>query len=147
MNAKSKNILKQAKSPSEIADCFEAYRELRPHLTDQQAFVTQVLQQQKEGFEIHALYQGETIVGCIGFRSMTTFAWGKILYIDDLITRESHRGHGYGSQLLTYAIEKAKSEGYDQVHLDTGYTRHAAHRAYLKHGFELNCHHMALKIT
>jgi hypothetical protein len=29
------------------------------------------------------------------------------------------------------------------VHLDTGYHRHLAHRAYLKNGFQIDCHHMA----
>jgi hypothetical protein len=33
------------------------------------------------------------------------------------------------------------------VHLDTGYHRQAAHKAYLRNGFELNCHHLAWKVV
>ena len=73
-------------------------------------------------------------------------AWGRILYIDDLITREKTRGKGYGKILLDHVTKIAKEAKCNQVHLDTGYTRHAAHKVYLKHGFELNAHHLALKL-
>lgn len=134
-------------SSAEIDECHEAYLELRPHLMDADEFVTQVLLQMVEGFQIHAIREESGVVACIGYRVMTTLAWGKILYIDDLIVRESTRGKGYGSQLLKHAIAHAKEIGCNQVHLDTGYTRHAAHKAYLKHGFEINCHHMALQLS
>jgi GNAT superfamily N-acetyltransferase len=77
---------------------------------------------------------------------MTTLAWGKILYIDDLITKNTFTGKGYGKMLLDHATKIAKDNACQQVHLDTGYTRHAAHRLYLKQGFELNCHHLVLKL-
>jgi hypothetical protein len=35
-----------------------------------------------------------------------------------------------------HAILIAKDNACDQVHLDTVYARHAAHRAYIKQGFE-----------
>lgn len=132
--------------PQDIAQCFEAFLELRPSLTDKQAFVDQVLAQQKEGYQIVAVFHEDQVVACIGFRIMTFLAWGKILYIDDLITREAFRGKGYGKALLTYATDFAVQNGCGQVHLDTGYARYAAHKAYLTHGFELHCHHLALQL-
>ncbi len=121
--------------------------ELRPHLTDKEVFVAQVMQQQKEGYEIIAAYEQEEGVACIGFRFLTTLAWGKILYIDDLITKEKTRGKGYGKILLDHVIQIARERLCQEVHLDTGYARHAAHKVYLKQGFEFNCHHLALKMT
>ncbi len=139
--------IKSLKTHDEIAGSFDTFCELRPHLTDKEVFVAQVIQQQKEGYEIIAAYEQEEVVACIGFRFLTTLAWGKILYIDDLITKEKTRGKGYGKILLDHAIQIARERLCQEVHLDTGYARHAAHKVYLKQGFEFNCHHLALKLT
>ena len=139
--------IKALKTYDEIVQSFDAFCELRPHLTDKEVFVAQVMQQQKESYEIIATYEQEEVVACIGFRFLTTLAWGKILYIDDLITKEKTRGKGYGKILLDHVIQIAIERLCQEVHLDTGYTRHAAHKVYLKQGFEFNCHHLALKLT
>ena len=55
----------------------DAFLELRPHLRSKEIFVTQVTEQYKEGYEIIAAYAQEEIVACIGFRFLTTLAWGK----------------------------------------------------------------------
>jgi GNAT superfamily N-acetyltransferase len=138
--------IKALKTHDEIVQSFDAFCELRPHLTNKEVFVAQVIQQQKEGYEIIATYEQEEVVACIGFRFLTTLAWGKILYIDDLITKEKIRGKGYGKILLDHVIQIARERLCKEVHLDTGYARHAAHKVYLKQGFEFNCHHLALKL-
>ncbi len=140
--------IKPIHSPKEIERCFEVFLELRPHLKSKEAFVAQVLQQQQEGYQMVAIFvegENETVSG-IGFRILTTLAWGKILYIDDLITKEHLHGKGYASNLIKYIIAKAKELDCDQLHLDSGYTRNKAHRFYLKHGLELTCHHFSLKL-
>lgn len=139
--------IKSLKTHDEIAGSFDAFLELRPHLRSKEIFVTQVMEQYKEGYEIIAAYEQEEVVACIGFRFLTTLAWGKILYIDDLITKEKTRGKGYGKILLDHVIQIAREHLCKEVHLDTGYARHAAHKVYLKQGFEFNCHHLALKLT
>lgn len=139
--------LKCLKTHDEIAQAFDVFRELRPHLLDASLFVDQVLQQQKEGYEVVAVMENEDVVACMGFRLITTLAWGKILYIDDLITKELYRGKGYGKALLNKALEVAKKKGCKQVHLDTGYHRHSAHKIYLSQGFEFQCHHLALQVA
>ncbi len=131
----------------DIGRCFDVFQELRPHLNDLQQFIDQVMTQQKEGYKIFVISDDDVFVACIGFRLMTTLAWGKILYVDDLISKEAYRGKGYGRALLDYALTFAKENGCHQIHLDTGYTRHAAHKAYLRHGFEFHCHHLLRNIT
>lgn len=138
--------IKPITQTEEISRCFDAFLELRPHLRDQNAFVEHVIEQQKQGYHIFAISEETEVVACIGLRIMSMFAWGKILYIDDLITKEKCRGKGYGKALLEYAAKVAKDRGCDQIHLDTGYTRHAAHKLYLNQGFEFHCHHLALKV-
>jgi GNAT superfamily N-acetyltransferase len=139
--------IKTLKTHDEIAQSFDAFCELRPHLTDKEVFVARVIEQQKEGYEIIAAYEQEEVVACIGLRFLTTLAGGKILYIDDFITKEKTRGKGYGKILLDHVIQIARKHLCKEVHLDTGYARHAAHKVYLKRGFEFNCHHLALKLT
>lgn len=134
-------------SPEDIAIAHEAIIELRPHLTDKDTFVKQVQAQQKEGYQLVGLFDKKEMVACMGYRFITMLAWGKVLYVDDLITKASHRQNGYGSKLLDHAKGIAKEQECTQVHLDTGYNRHAAHKAYLKKGFEFCCHHLALNLA
>ena len=134
------------KTPEDIGRAFEAFAELRPHLTTQERFVAQAVDQYKEGYTILAVEKEGELVACVGFRFLTTLAWGKVLYIDDLVTHSKARGRGYGKALLDKVIDIARDHGCEQVHLDTGYARHVAHKVYLSKGFELVCHHLALKV-
>ena len=138
--------IKTLKTYDEIVQSFDAFIELRPHLASKENFVDQVIDQQKEGYEIIAIEENGEFVACIGFRFLATLAWDKILYIDDLITKEKTRGKGYGKILLDHVIQIAREHLCKEVHLDTGYTRHDAHKVYLKQGFEFNCHQLALKL-
>ncbi|EFC47340.1 GCN5-related N-acetyltransferase [Naegleria gruberi] len=142
MSSPSSHTILCISTPSQIASCLATYQELRPHLIDEQQFVLQIEHQQKQdGFRLNAISIGDEIVALVGYRIMTTTAWGKIVYIDDLVCKESHRGKGLGSQLLHFVDNFAKENGCKQVHLDSGYQRNAAHKVYLNNGYILGCHH------
>jgi GNAT superfamily N-acetyltransferase len=81
-----------------------------------------------------------------GFRFAEFLAWGKVLYIDDLTTLPEATSRGFAGTLMDWLVAHAKSSGCQGLHLDTGYTRHAAHRLYLRKGLQLNCHHLALDL-
>lgn len=138
--------IKSLKTHDEIMQSFYVFAELRPHLTSQASFTKQVIEQQKEGYEIIAIEEEDEIIACIGFRFLTNLAWGKVMYIDDLITRQKNRNQGCGKILLDRVIQIAREHSCDAVHLDTGYQRHAAHKVYLKQGFEFHSHHLSLKL-
>lgn len=135
-----------AEDPKEIARCFLVYRELRPQVEGESVFVEQMLRQKKEGFILAFYKEGDEVASCMGFRIYETFGWGKILYIDDLITREKSRKKGFAKILLNYALEVAKRENCDEMHLDSGHHRFEAHRLYLNFGFKITCHHFALSL-
>lgn len=137
-----KNLITQ----DEISQSYDAFLELRPHLLNVQSFVDQIKIQQKEGYKMVAILQDDEVVACIGFRIMNMLVYGKFLYVDDLITKEKWRRKGFGKILLDNVTEIAKNEGCTQIHLDSGYARFAAHKQYLKYGFQLNAHHFALKL-
>jgi GNAT superfamily N-acetyltransferase len=136
----------EALNEEDIRRCWPIFHELRPHLT-QDEFIRRWQAQRAEGYQIVFIESDATIVAAAGFRCMNTMAWGKILYLDDLIALHTQHGRGWGSALLMWLQGQARDRHCDAIHLDTGYHRHAAHKAYLRNGFELNCHHLAWKAT
>lgn len=135
-----------AADEAEVRSCWPVFSQLRPHLTGEEEFVKRWRVQRAEGYRILRAVEDGTALGAAGFRILHTMAWGRILYLDDLIVDESARGTGLGSRLLSELKEIARNEECDQVHLDTGYQRHAAHKAYLRAGFHLDCHHLAFAL-
>ena len=131
----------------QIRACYRVMHQLRPHFLLEKAFIEQVERQQAQGYHLLYIAENEEVQACAGFRFLEFLVWGKVLYIDDLITDKDARRKGYGSTLLKYLIEQAKNVQCDQVHLDSGYQRHDAHRLYLNHGFKLCCHHFALELA
>lgn len=125
-----------------VRRCFPVFRELRPHL-DPETFLHRWHIQSEQGYQIVYVEDAGTVAAAAGFREMTTMAWGHILYLDDLVTLPACRRKGYGSTLLRYVQAEAVDRGCQQLHLDTGYQRHAAHRSYLRNGFDLVSHHMS----
>lgn len=137
-----------ATTDAEILACFPAMLELRPHLKSPQAFLEQVRRQQAgAGYRLGYVRAGDAVPAVTGFRVYEYLAWGKILYIDDLVTLESARKHGHAAGLMDAVVAIAREEGCAAVHLDSGYTRNAAHRFYLKYGFEMTSHHFGLRLA
>ena len=136
--------IQKASTFEQIRSCYKVMRQLRPHLNDEKSFVEQVQRQIGEGYHLAYLQEGEEVRALAGFRFLEFLAWGRVLYIDDLITDTETRKNGHGGKLLKWVIEQAKEAKCDQVHLDSGPQRHDAHRLYLNHGFKIIGHHFAL---
>lgn len=134
-----------ANSDEEILSCFPAFSVLRPHIRESE-FLPQVRRQQAQSYQIVAAKDEDIVQSAAGFRFAEFLAWGKVLYIDDLATLPSGRSRGLAGALLDWLIGHAEQNGCRGVHLDTGYTRHSAHRLYLKKGLQLSSHHLALEL-
>jgi GNAT superfamily N-acetyltransferase len=135
-----------AKAEEEVRLCWPAFKELRPHLQSAEEFVQRWRQQIGEGYQIVYVRDGDSVPAAAGYRFLHTMAWGHILYIDDLVAVERCHGTGLGSMLLRHLQNEARRLHCDAVHLDTGYQRHLAHRAYLRNGFQLSCHHLSWRL-
>lgn len=129
----------------EIDRCFPVMAELRPHLVASE-FIRQVRRQQQNGYQLVYLDDRELIRAVAGFRLSECLAHGKFLYIDDLVTRSDDRSHGYGEALFHWLITYAKAHKCEQLSLDSGVQRFAAHRFYLRQRMEITSHHFALKL-
>ena len=139
--------IQRASTEEQIRACYRVMRQLRPHLTEEQAFVEQFQRQLVEGYHL-VYYQDNRLARALaGFRFLEFLAWGKVLYIDDLITDSETRRSGHGGKLLKWVIEQGKKAKCAQVHLDSGPQRHDAHRIYLNHCFKIIGHHFALDLN
>jgi len=94
--------IKIAITESEIAACFPAMRELRPHLTETD-FVSRVQRQMKNhGYVLVYVALQDEVVAVAGYRIAEFLAWGRTFYVDDLVCREAFRKQGYGGKLLDF---------------------------------------------
>ena len=131
----------------DIRRCFPVMAELRAHLTEA-AFVAQVQRQQRDSrYHLAALAQDSVVQAVAGYRFSEHLAWGRILYVDDLVTASAHRSQGYGETLFEWLREQARAAGCGELHLDSGVQRFGAHRFYLNQRMDISCHHFALKIA
>ncbi len=136
-----------AGNPAEIARCYPVVNQLRPNLT-REDFVGQVLRQiRRHGYRLAYLEQETGVVSCLGCRPTEHLAWGKILYIDDLVTLPEYRGSGFGTRLIGWAKDFAKAADCTQIHLDSGLSRVEAHRFYQAHGFEVRSLHFYVQVV
>lgn len=130
----------------ELERCFPVVHELRPAY-DRERFLAQVQRQTKQaGYAVAFLEDGGEVRSVAGFRVGELLAWHKILYVDDLVTREVDRSKGYGEALFDWLVERAKTLGCDELHLDSGVHRFGAHRFYLRKRMDITSHHFAMKL-
>jgi len=136
----------QATTDAMVLRCFPVVHELRPHIEAPEDLLARVRRQQEQGYRMAFLEQDGRVMSVAGFRIVEMLAWGKSMYVDDLITTSAARGSGCGSRLFDWLIAAARQAGCDQVHLDSGVHRFGAHRFYLHKGMDITSHHFALKL-
>lgn len=139
MNAR----IQAAEDPASIDRCYPVMRELRTHLTHTE-FRARVMRQQPLGYRLVYLEEAGEVRAVAGYRFLENLAWGKFLYVDDLVTHAADEGKGYGGRLFDWLVEEAKRAGCDAFHLDSGVQRFGAHRFYLGKLMNITCHHFAL---
>lgn len=135
-----------AETDEEIGACHVALRELRPHVTEDE-FLTRVRRQEQTGYRLAFLKHLDEVVAVAGFRIAENLAWGRFLYVDDLVTLSASRSHGFGSALLAWLKDHATCHGCEQIHLDSGVQRKDAHRFYEREGMAITSLHFAAPLT
>jgi GNAT superfamily N-acetyltransferase len=103
-------------------------------------------QAQVNDFQLAYLRDQNLIVAVAGFRIGYNLAWGHYLYVDDLVTRATHRSQGFGAILLRWLHDFARRAGCDQLHLDSGHQRKGAHQFYERHEMPSTALHFASAI-
>jgi GNAT superfamily N-acetyltransferase len=134
-----------AVTDADIAACFIVMRELRPHL-DEDQFLARVRRQEFSGYRLALARDAGQPVAVAGFRILENLAWGRFLYVDDLVTLPACRSQGYGAKLLAWLRERAAQENCAQLHLDSGTQRKDAHRFYEREGMTMSSFHFMERI-
>lgn len=137
--------IQTAQSDEQILDCFNLLKLLRPNL-ELSGFVEQVRLQEGEGYRLIFISDDAQVRCVAGFRTAHFLAWGKVLYVDDLITSPEARGTGFGTHLLKWLMGEARRLDCNAIHLDTGIERGEAHRLYLNLGMKINCLHLSMDL-
>jgi len=135
--------IKIMESDAEIMTCYPVLSQLRPHI-EKAGFVEQVKRLAADGYRLSALRDQGSIKVVAGFRVSESFAWGKYLYVDDLVSTETDRSRGHGSAMFDWLVAYARSMQCDQLHLESGVQRFGAHRFYLRKGMNISSHHFQL---
>lgn len=88
----------------------------------------------QEGYRLFAASTDGTVTGAIGWRIINDLAFGKSLYVDDLVVDEALRGGGVGAALLDFARSAARREGCTTLRLTSSFARKGAHAFYERKG-------------
>jgi GNAT superfamily N-acetyltransferase len=137
--------IKIAQNAGDITRCFDVMHELRPHLM-LESYLAQAARQQAQGWLLAFLECDDVIRSVAGYRIIENLAWGRILYVDDLVTRANDQGGGFGSALFDWLVAQARQHQCSQFHLDSGVQRFDAHRFYLHKRLDITCHHFAMRL-
>jgi GNAT superfamily N-acetyltransferase len=130
------DILEIEPGDDRLASVFSVMRELRPHL-DLDEFNRRYEVSHPEGYRVAAVFDGDECRACAGYRLMTNLVSGYHMYIDDLVTGEQWRSHGYGRLLNKYLTDLASKEGCSSVQLDSATHRREAHRFYFRERYAI----------
>jgi GNAT superfamily N-acetyltransferase len=147
MSERERMEVKVANTDAEILSCFPPLKVLRPHLQDAQELLSRARRQMREcGWCLLYVEDHGSVVACASVRIAEFLAWGKTIYVDDLVVLESHRGRGFADALMQWINAKGEETGCSQLHLDSGTQRLAAHRFYHRIGLSISSFHFFQKL-
>ena len=132
-------------TPEEFPIAAAVLLELRPVHGSAEALARAARGQATAGYRVAVVERDGAVLAAAGFRVQENLAFGRHVYVDDLVTAEEHRGHGAATALLAHLDALTAAEGCTQLHLDSGVIpeRQAAHRRYFSHGMRITSHHFA----
>ena len=124
-----------------------ALLELRPDIGTPWALAERVERQRAAGYRLVASFEPgvDDAAAVAGFRLAEGLAWGRHVYVDDLVTRAALRGRGHADAVMAWVADEARRLGCEQLHLDSGVgpDRADAHRFYFRHGMRIVSYHFA----
>lgn len=129
----------------EIRKVSPVLRQLRPHVSEEQ-LIERVRRQQAAGYLVAYLEEDGDVLCVAGYRFLENLAWGKFLYVDNLVTDSNKRSMGAGARLLSWLTEEARQQSCHALQLDSGVQRFGAHRFYFREGLEIRSYHFAIDL-
>ena len=118
-----------------LGELFSEESDFRPNQEKQLRGLRLIFEQPNRG-RVFVLRRDRTIVGMINLLfTISTAEGGFVLLLEDLVIHKEHRGHGFGSMLLNYAIEFARQKNFRRITLLTDRPELRSQSFFRKHGF------------
>lgn len=133
--------IRNLSTDEEIEATFTVMSQLRSHLARKEYLATIRGMEDSGGYRLAAGFEDERVRCVAGYRFMKLLAYGKVLYVDDLVTDETARSRDFGGRIIGWLENEARKNGCEQLHLDSGVQRHDAHRFYFREGIKISSYH------
>lgn len=154
-------LVKHATTENEISNCAPILLGLRPQHKSEKNIIEQIQYQRvNHAYEVIYIVHPDcsnsndevdangrkNIVACAGYFYSHSLGYGKTLFVEDLIVVEAERNKGYGTQLLQFLTDEAKNKECRSLRLNSEHDSHVAQKFFLRHGFDIVSHHLALEL-
>jgi len=127
--------IREARSDADYHKAYPVIRQLFPHL-DMQTYARRVFVARATGYRMFFGLVNDQVVGVIGLMPTHNLHDGYVTYIEHVVVDKKHRGHGYGSELIAFAEERALEEGCNLIELDTDTGAERAAKLYEESGYQ-----------
>jgi GNAT superfamily N-acetyltransferase len=139
--------IKEARDAAALRRIHPVIQLLRPHIRTVDDLIERAQRQQKmSDWRLIYVEDAGAPVAVASFRISEWLAWGKALYVDDLVALESHRGRGFAEALMLWMEDLARREGCCEFHLDSGTHRLGAHRFYHRLKLSISSFHFSKRL-
>ncbi len=120
---------------------FELLRTLRPCLTrpESDRFLAEG---SRQGLRCVAALGPQGEMAAVALYRILSTSRGRIVFLDDLVTRPDVRSHGVGAALLHEVEARGRRAGCERIELDSGTANEGAHRFYERHGMSVIALHL-----
>ncbi len=135
MDKKQPLEIREARSDADYHAAYPVIRQLFPQL-DMQTYARRVFVARATGYRMFMGSVDGKIVGVIGVIANHNLHDGFVTYIEHVVVDKKFRGHGYGSELIRFAEERARAEGCFLIELDTDIGADRATKLYEKSGYQ-----------
>jgi GNAT superfamily N-acetyltransferase len=118
-----------------LGELFSEESDFRPNKERQLRGLRLIFEQPSRG-RVFVLRRDRNIVGMINLLfTISTAEGGFVILLEDLVIHKEHRGHGFGSMLLDYAVEFARQKNFRRITLLTDRPELRSQSFFRKHGF------------
>src|SRR3979411_3514 len=118
-----------------LGELFSEESDFRPNKEKQLRGLRLIFEQPNRG-RVFVLRRDNAIVGMINLLfPISTAEGGFVVLLEDLVVHNEFRGHGYGSQLLNYAIDFAKQKNFLRITLLTDRPELRSQALFRRYGF------------
>jgi GNAT superfamily N-acetyltransferase len=121
--------VRELTATDEVSEARELLMQLYEDLSERR-FERELPAMREQGYRLFGLYVDDTLCSVAGVTVTTNFANGKHVYLNDLVTDETHRSRGYGAELLRFVERWGEERDCATVKLITGSDREEAHEFY-----------------